>query len=386
MVIKIGSVLVTDDKTGEVRFDWLLSLTKDIIQLRNLGKQVIIVSSGAIALGRKIMGIPNNTPSASIPLDMRQAAACVGQIELISAFHKAFQTTEDTLKSEKSEHMKQYGQVGQVLLSPRDTENRRSHLNARATLNAMLERGIVPVINENDSVSTQEIRFGDNDRLAARVAQMSDSDLVILLSTIDGMYTGNPQNDENACHIPYIKKIDTKIRNMAGDASSGVSTGGMKSKLEAAEIATAAGLTMIIADGRKKSPISGLLSDSEKSTLFYPSLEFSTARKRWIMAHINPSGSLIIDDGAKNALSQGNSLLPVGVKSVTGTFDKGDAVDIISENREKIAVGIVGYDSVDAKKIAGRKSFEIAEILGYTGREEIIHRDDLAIYNKTESV
>lgn len=364
IVVKIGSALLVDPERG-VRQAWLAALTEDVMALRAQGKQVLVVSSGAIGLGRKSMGIDMMAPSSSIALERKQAAAAVGQIALMQAYINVFGLHGTT--------------VAQVLLTPKDTENRHSHLNARATIHALLAQGIVPVINENDTVSTSEIRFGDNDRLASRVAQMIGADLVVQLSTTDGLYTADPRIDETATHIPIVEKLSSEHTAMAGDALAGVSTGGMKSKLEAAKIATDSGIPMMIGKGVDSHSLKNVVEGIARSTLFMATDQPRSARKKWIMAHVKPKGIFVLDDGAVKALSDGRSLLPAGVKNVTGPFERGDAVTISDATGSKLAVGIVSYGFVDAQKIIGKKSSEISAILGYSYGDEIIHRDDLAL-------
>jgi glutamate 5-kinase len=364
IVVKIGSALVTEK--GRIKEKWLEALAEDIAAMANDGHEIVIVTSGAIALGRKFLGLDNKTNRTAIALDLEQAAAAAGQIHLITAYYKAFE--------------KAGIEVAQVLLSPHDTEGRRPHLNARATINALLSRKIIPVINENDSVATEEIRFGDNDRLAARVGQMIEADLVMLLSTTDGFYTADPGIDPKARHIPYIDKLDKSIFEMAGDAPAGVSTGGMRSKVEAARLATNAGTALLIADGRKEHSLSVLLSDlSVKSTWFKPKGNPGSARKRWIESHIRTEGVLVIDEGAATALLSGKSLLPIGVTKIEGDFERGDAVTIRNKSGEDIAIGLIAFSSTEAKRIAGLKSSELETVLGYSGRSEMIHRNDMAL-------
>lgn len=359
IVIKIGSALVTDEKSGTVREEWLATLAADIAALKN--KEIIIVSSGAIALGRKSMGIAWTDRPSTIPLELKQAAAASGQVILSKTYEDVF-AREDI-------------KTALILLTPRDTEDRRSHLNARATINALLARGIIPVINENDTVSTSEIRFGDNDRLAARVAQMAGADLLIQLSTTDGLYTADPRVDETATHIPLVEQIDDTHFDMAGDALPGLSTGGMKSKLEAARLCVGAGAHMMITRGTNNHP----LSTMERATIFKAAEGHGNARKRWIQTHVKPTGTLSIDEGAANALQSGKSLLPAGVKKVDGTFERGDAVVIIDMNGRRLGVGLSAYNAADAVQIAGHKSADIAEILGYARGDALIHRDDMAL-------
>jgi glutamate 5-kinase len=364
IIVKIGSALLVDADKG-VKQAWLAALVEDIISLRAFGKSVVIVSSGAIALGRKSMGIDPKAPSLAIPLERRQGAAAVGQIALMQAYINAFSVHGAT--------------VAQVLLTPKDTENRRSHLNARATIHALLEQGVIPVINENDTVSTSEMRFGDNDRLASRVAQMISADAVVQLSTIDGLYTADPRIDNSAIHIPLVSKLSGEHVEMAGEALPGASIGGMKSKLEAAAIATESGIPMMIGKGTDAHALKHIVDGTAKSTLFLATDQPRSARKKWIMAHVKTKGSFVLDDGAVKALSDGRSLLPAGVKNVEGQFERGDAVSLTDQAGKKLAIGIAAYDSSDAHKIIGRKSAEIAVTLGYSYGDELIHRDDLAL-------
>ncbi|MCI5059648.1 MAG: glutamate 5-kinase [Alphaproteobacteria bacterium] len=366
IVIKIGSALLTNTKDGTVRENWLETLAADIKTLTNQGQKVVLVTSGAIALGRRTMNISNTARPSSIPLDQKQAAAAVGQIHIAKAYEEAF--SEQGLQS------------ALILLTPRDTEERRTHLNARNNIHALLREGIVPIINENDTVSTDEIRFGDNDRLAARAAQMISADLLIQLSTTDGLYSTDPKQDKNAQHIPVVETITDKLINMAGEAQAGLSTGGMKSKLMAAQIATDAGIPMIIADGTRPSPINALINEPDaRSTFFKPSAKLKTARKKWISSHLKPKGSITIDAGALKALQSGKSLLPAGIVSISGTFDLGDPVHILDKNNHKIAIGLAGYNADEAQLIIGKQSEEIADLLGYARGKAFIHRNDLVL-------
>lgn len=364
IVVKIGSALLVDADKG-VRKAWLAALSEDIMALTSLGKSVVIVSSGAIALGRRSMGIDANAPSLTIPLERRQGAAAVGQIALMQSYIDAFAVHGAT--------------VAQILLTPKDTEDRRSHLNARATIHALLAANIIPVINENDTVSTSEIRFGDNDRLASRVAQMISADAVVQLSTIDGLYTADPRVDDSAVHVPLVAKLSGDHVSMAGEALPGASIGGMKSKLEAAAIATESGIPMIIGKGTDAHSLKLIVEGSARSTLFLAADQPRTARKKWILAHVKPKGSFVLDDGACKALSEGKSLLPAGVKIVEGDFERGDAVNLSDGKGKKLGIGISAYDSAHARQIAGHKSAEISQILGYFYGDEMIHRDDLVI-------
>ncbi len=364
IVVKIGSALLVDP-AGGVKSTWLSSLVADVVALKSMGKDVIVVTSGSIALGRKSMGISTTARPSSIPLELKQGAAAIGQIALMEAYMKAFAV---------------HGvQVAQILLTPSDTENRRSHLNARATIQTLLEKKLVPIINENDTVSTSEIRFGDNDRLASRVAQMIGADLVIQLSTTDGLYTADPRLDPSAEHVPVVEKITAKYTDMAGDAIAGVSTGGMKSKMEAAKIATDSGVHMMIAKGTDNHALKAVMDGNARATIFLASDQPRTARKKWILAHVKPKGGLILDDGACKALLAGKSLLPAGVKKVEGKFDRGDAVKICDAKGQTLGIGLVTYDSAHTGLIAGHKSTDIAEILGYSRGDELIHRDDLVL-------
>ena len=364
IVLKIGSALLVDGETGTARTDWLAGLAEDCATLIAAGKQLVIVSSGAIALGRKTAGIDAKARPSAIPLGVKQAAASIGQIALMQSWQAAFAAQGIT--------------VSQILLTQPDTENRRAHLNITATIRALLDLGIVPVVNENDTISTAEIRYGDNDRLAARVAQIAGADLLIQLSTTDGLYTGNPDTDDDARHIPEIEAITPEIVAMAGDAAPGLSTGGMTSKLAAARIAGAAGIPMLIASGRMERPLAALLDGRAKASLFHPAARPAAARKRFIAANVTPGGALHINDGAAEALRKGGSLLPVGVTSCEGTFERGDAVEI-RHNGTAIATGLASYGADAATLIAGRRSAETETILGYTYGDELVHRDNLVL-------
>lgn len=369
LVIKIGSALLCDVQKGIVKQSWINALSSDLHSLIQDKKQVVIVSSGGIALGRKAIGIPTTKAPGSIPLELKQAASAVGQPFMYDAYAKALGD-------------KGY-QTAQILLTLSETENRRQHLNARETLYTLMDRGIIPVINENDTVSTEEIRFGDNDRLAVRVAQMIEADTVLLLSTTDGFYSANPDTDPNAEHFATIEKITPDHRSMAGEALAGLSTGGMRSKVQAAENALQSGISLIIADGRKDGALGNLLANpTQKSTLFRASETAVNARKRWLQGHLKPKGTLAIDDGAAIALKAGKSLLPIGVTHVTGDFDRGDPVSIFGPNQKPLGMGLSAYNAQDAKKLAGKPSSEISSILGYLGREEFIHRNDMVLLDK----
>ncbi len=363
IVIKVGTALLADPLGAGVKQGWIEALARDVQALINEGKRVAIVSSGGIALGRPALGILSDTPPQAIPLEHKQAASAVGQFHVFNGYHKAFSALGVT--------------AAQILLTMSETENRRMHLNARATLQTLMDKGIVPVINENDTISTEEIRFGDNDRLAVRVAQMIGADSVVLLSTIDGLYTANPHVDEHAEHVPLIEAITPAHIAMAGDALPGLSTGGMKSKMDAARAAVRAGMSLIIADGQASHSLRDL--PDARSTLFHAKNTNDSERKKWISAHMQPKGCVHLDEGASAALRQGKSLLPVGVRSISGDFARGDAVEIKTQNGETLGIGLCAYGAGDAEKIIGKRSAEIAEILGYAGRKELVHRNDMAL-------
>lgn len=361
LVVKIGSALLAEENSGRVHAGWLNGLADDLAAARQRGQEVIVVSSGAIAVGRHRLGLGTRP----LKLEESQAAAAAGQLLLAHAWQEALNRHGLT--------------VGQVLLTLDDTERqRRRYLNARNTLDTLLKLGAVPVINENDTVATQEIRFGDNDRLAARVAAMSGADMLVLLSDIDGLYDRDPRHAAEARHIPMVTRIDDNIRAMAGAAGSSHGSGGMVTKLIAAEIAMAAGCAMAIAQGATDNPLSAIIGGG-RCTWFLPAVEPRTARKNWIASGLEPHGTLVIDDGAKRALLNGRSLLPAGVTSVRGRFDRGDAVVIEDRNGQSIGRGLSAYNAEDARLIAGHKSDAIEARLGYRGRDEIVHRDDLVL-------
>ena len=360
IVVKIGSSLLVDDASGTLHRVWLEALIADIGVCRARGQEVIIVSSGAIALGRRHLELGDRT----LRLEESQAAAAAGQIRLAHAYQ---------------EILGQHGMhTAQLLLTSADTEARRGYLNARNTINALLKVGVVPVINENDTVATDEIRFGDNDRLAARVAEMASADCLILLSDIDGLYSADPRGDDNAVLIPEVSDITPEIKKMAGKAGNSFASGGMVTKLAAARIALNAGCFMAITDGAKLHPLKAL-EDGAACTWFVPSASPRSARKRWILGSLKPAGELIIDAGAARALSSGKSLLPPGVKSIDGDFGRGDAVVVCTVDGTELGRGLCAYSARDARLIIGHKSSEIEGLLGYRGRDEIIHRDDLAL-------
>ncbi|MBB2973364.1 glutamate 5-kinase [Mesorhizobium sp. RMAD-H1] len=359
IVVKIGSALLVDRLTGLKR-QWLESLGADIAALSAAGVEVLVVSSGAIALGRTILAMPKG----ALKLEESQAAAAAGQIALARAY-------ADVLERHDI-------RAGQILLTLSDTEERRRYLNARATIETLVKFGAVPIINENDTVATTEIRYGDNDRLAARVATMTGADLLILLSDIDGLYTAPPHLNPEARFLPVVEAITPEIEAMAGSAASELSRGGMKTKLEAGKIANAAGTAMIITSGTRLNPLAAI-DRGERATLFKPSTAPVSAWKTWISGNLEPAGRLVVDDGALAALRSGKSLLPAGVREVEGNFQRGDTVAVMSIEGREIARGLVAYDAADAVRIAGRKSNEIAAILGYEGRAAMIHRNDLVV-------
>lgn len=359
IVIKIGSALLVDRQTG-LKAAWLEAMCADIADLRQRGIEVLVVSSGAIALGRSVLKLASGT----LKLDESQAAAAVGQIALARAW---------------SESLSRHGIVaGQILLTLGDTEERRRYLNARETLNQLMKMGAVPIINENDTVATTEIRYGDNDRLAARVATMSGADLLVLLSDIDGLYTAPPHLDPEARFLDTIEAITPEIEAMAGGAASELSRGGMRTKIDAGKIATSAGCGMIIASGKPDHPIRAIETGA-RSSWFAPSGTPVTARKTWIAGQLAPAGELHVDPGAETALLGGKSLLPAGIRQVKGDFYRGDTVSVIGTDGREIARGLAGYDADEARLIAGRKTGEIEGLLGYAGRAAMIHRDDLVM-------
>ncbi|KQW27856.1 glutamate 5-kinase [Rhizobium sp. Root274] len=359
VVIKIGSALLVDRATG-IRKSWLDAICDDIAALKARGTDVLVVSSGAIALGRSVLSMP----SGALKLEESQACAAVGQIAL--ARHWAESLSRHQIVA------------GQVLLTLGDTEERRRYLNARATLQQLLKIGAIPIINENDTVATTEIRYGDNDRLAARVATMAGADLLVLLSDIDGLYTAPPHLDPDARFLDTIEEITPEIEAMAGGAASELSRGGMRTKIDAGKIATSAGCAMIIASGKPLNPLAAI-ENGARHSWFAASRSPVTARKTWIAGQLQPAGVINVDAGAEGALKSGKSLLPAGVRAVSGNFHRGDTVSIIGTEGREIARGLVGYDAEEARRICGRKSNEIEKILGYAGRAAMIHRDDLVM-------
>lgn len=360
VVIKIGSALLVDGETGQIRRDWLMALSEDISKMRARGQEVLIVSSGSIAMGRHVLGLPNGP----LKLEASQAAAAAGQIQLAHAYQEILAL--------------QNLQVAQILLTPSDTEERRRYLNARSTVATLLGLGAIPVVNENDTVATSEIRFGDNDRLAARVAQMISADCLVLLSDIDGLYDRDPKTNDRATLIPEVTELSDEIMAMAGISRTDVGSGGMITKLKAAQIAMAAGCTMFIASGTIAHPMSAI-EDGANTTCFVAHDTPRKARKKWIAASLRSQGRIFVDGGAEKALGSGKSLLPAGVTKVDGRFDRGDLVTVFNAQGSELGRGLVAYSSDDAARICGHKSGEIAEILGYSGRDEMIHRDELAL-------
>lgn len=359
LVVKIGSALLVDRTTGALRGDWLHALAQDVAWLKGRGTDVILVSSGSIALGRGVL----NLPVTDLLLEQSQAAAAVGQIRLARAYEEAL-TPHGII-------------TAQVLVTLEDSANRRRYLNTRATLEQLIGLGVVPIVNENDTIATDEIRYGDNDRLAAQVAVTVGADHLVLLSDIDGFYSANPVLDKSATRFETIKQITPEIESMAGDAGSGLSKGGMKTKLMAAKTAMAAGCAMAICDGFADRPLSAL-ENGANATWFTPQDDPQTARKRWIGA-MKPKGSVTIDAGAARALSSGKSLLPAGITSVTGDFGRGDPLAILGPGDTKLGFGLSRYTGREADAIKGRRSDDIEAILGYKPRTALIHRDDMVL-------
>jgi glutamate 5-kinase len=360
IVVKIGSTLLVDQEHGTVHRNWLDTLGADIAACIKRGQEVIVVSSGAIAIGRRHLGLP----LGELKLDDNQAAAATGMVRLAHAYEEVLGGFNLT--------------VAQVLLTLEDTENRRRYINARNTLEALLRLGAVPLINENDTVATDEIRFGDNDRLAARVAAMISADTLVLLSDIDGLYTADPRHHKDAAIIPEVTEITPKIEAMAGQAPAGDSKGGMVTKLAAAKVCLANGCRMVIADGRGNHPLKRI-EDGANVTWFLPSGTPKSARKRWIAGALNPAGAVVLDAGAVRALGSGKSLLPAGVVDIEGDFQRGDAVVVKSTDGRELGRGLSAYSAADARRIMGYKTSEIEALLGYRGRDEMIHRDDLVL-------
>jgi glutamate 5-kinase len=363
IVIKIGSALLVERDTGHLKSEWLMSLMDDVAALAKAGKDVVLVSSGAIALGRHTLKLPKG----ALELEQSQAAAAVGQISLAHAYQEMAQAR---------------GLIAaQVLLTLGDTEERRRYLNARHTIEQLLSLKAIPVVNENDTVATTEIRYGDNDRLSARVASMVSADCLVLLSDIDGLYTAPPNNNPDARHIPIVREITPEIEAMAGDAGTELSKGGMKTKVEAGKIALGAGTNMVITTGKVLNPLKAI-AEGAKVTWFLAKSDPVTAKKRWIAGQLEAAGQIYIDAGAEKALLSGKSLLPAGVTRVEGDFDRGDAVIIRAADGRELGRGLIAYAKADTTRIIGKRSSEIAAILGFEGRDTLVHRDDMALNRK----
>jgi glutamate 5-kinase len=360
VVIKIGSSLFVDAGSGTLDRPWLEALSDDLAALHRDGKEVVIVSSGAVALGRRELGLD----AAKARLEDNQAAAAVGQILLAHAY-------KELLGSRAI-------QVAQILLTLDDSENRKRYLNAVRTLTTLIRARVIPVINENDTVATQELRYGDNDRLAGRVTQMITADCLVILSDVDGLYEQDPQRNPDARHIAEVTTVDEALFEMAGGPGSRHGSGGMRTKLEAARIATGAGCRMVITNGHVAHPIRAL-RDGRRATWFLSTATPQAARKQWIAGSLKPKGRIVVDDGAGRALAAGRSLLAAGVVAVEGRFERGDSVSVVNGKGTELARGLVAYSHSEAARIAGRQSADIGEVLGYRGRNEMIHRDDLVL-------
>jgi len=359
IVIKIGSSTLIDDK-GKPKKLWLEEFAKDIKSLIKQKKQVVIVSSGAIALGCQYLGIKKK----GLKVDKSQAVASIGQIELMDFYKKIFDKSKI--------------KISQILLTLDDTEQRRRSINARRTIDNLLTMGIVPIVNENDTTATTEIKYGDNDRLASRVSQIIGADCLVLLSDVDGLYEESPKKNKNTNLIKTVKEIDEKIKKYASDSENIYGSGGMKTKIEAAKICQLAGCYMVIANGNYINPIKKIIKN-QKCTWFIPKISKLDARKQWIIGSISPKGNVIVDFGAIKAINNGKSLLPAGVKKVNGKFEKGDHILVVDQNNTEQARGLASFSSIEIDKIKGSHSKEIKNILGYSSREEIIHKDDLVI-------
>ena len=357
IVIKIGSSLLID-KSKKIRLKWLKEFSKDVKELLNQNKKIIIVSSGAIAIGCKKL----NLSKKNLKLDKSQAIASVGQIELMNLFNKTFSKNKIN--------------ISQILLTLDDTEQRRRSMNAKRTFENLFELGFIPIVNENDSTATTEIKYGDNDRLASRVAQISGADCLILLSDVDGLYTKNPKLEKNVELIKEIKNIDKKIEKISTNSIGEHGTGGMKTKIDAAKICQLSGCVMAIANGLLDRPIQKII-EKNNCTWFLPKISKLDARKKWIVGSVSPKGELIIDEGAKQALKKGKSLLAAGIKGVFGKFNKGDHVKILDNKRKEFARGLSSFSSIEINKIIGCHSNEIQKILGYISKSEVIHKDDM---------
>lgn len=358
LVVKIGSALLVD-RTSGLRIDWLEALALDVADAKARGADVILVSSGSIALGRRVLGLPDGP----LALEQSQAAAAVGQIRLARAYEEVLELHGIT--------------TAQVLVTLEDTEDRRRYLNSRATMETLLGLSVVPIVNENDTVATDEIRFGDNDRLAAQIAVTIEADQLVLLSDVDGFYSANPKEDPTAQRFDLVEEITPAIEAMAGDPISGLSKGGMKTKLMAAKTAVAGGCAMAIMEGSILRPLTALAEGANR-TWFVAERDPQAARKRWIAA-MKPRGEVFVDAGAVTALAEGKSLLPAGVKKVTGSFGRGDPVSILGPDGVGLGIGLVRYTATEAKAIAGHRSRDIEAILGYAGRAALVHRDDMVV-------
>jgi glutamate 5-kinase len=361
LVIKVGSSLLIDEN-GEVNRRWLQSLASDVAQLHANGHELLIVSSGAIAIGSTVLGL--NTKRAGLA-DL-QAAAAAGQVQLVHAYQESL-----------SQHSIM---AAQVLLTPGDTEDRRRFLNARATLSRLIDQSVVPVINENDTVATEEIRYGDNDRLAARVSQLVMADALILLSDVEGLYDADPTHDDTAQHIAEVEKITDDVLAAAGETRSDIGSGGMATKVQAAKIATHAGCSTVVTNGAIERPLSAL-AEGKRHTVFHAQGTPAAARKQWMAGVLEVVGELHVDEGAETALKSGKSLLPVGVTKIDGQFQRGDVVRILSSGGKEIGRGLTEYSSNDAATLVGHRSEKIEELLGYRGRSVIVHRDELVLFD-----
>jgi len=357
IVIKIGSSILVDNK-GKPKKKWLEEFAKDIKYLLNKKKQIVVVSSGAIAIGCEYLGIKKN----GLKVDKSQAVASVGQIELMDFYKKIFDKSKI--------------KISQILLTLDDTEQRRRSINARRTIDNLLTMEIVPIVNENDTTATTEIKYGDNDRLAARVSQIIGADCLILLSDVDGLYTNNPKKNKETKLVQTVREIDENIKKYATRTENLYGSGGMKTKIEAAKICQLSGCYMAIANGNRKNPINKIFQD-QKCTWFLPRVSKLDARKQWIIGSVAPKGEVVIDQGAVKAISNGKSLLPAGVKKINGTFEKGDHILVKDQNNIECARGLSSFSSAEIEKIKGSHSSKIKNILGYSSRDEIIHKDDL---------
>jgi len=360
IVVKIGSNLLVDKKTHSLDQQWLGSLIADIADYIQTGQQWLIVSSGAVSMGR----LPLRYQHQPLKLAEQQAAAATGQIRLAHAYQTQLQQHQLT--------------AAQILLTLDDTENRRRYLNAKNTLETLLQAGAVPIINENDTVATAELRYGDNDRLAARVAQMVAADILILLSDVDGLYSHNPHTNDAATFIPIVNKITTDIEKMATDSTNNYGSGGMITKLAAAKIALDSGCRMLITNGQEQHPLAKI-DQGKRCTWFLPKTTPNKARKNWLRHHLQPKGEVLINQGALTALLNGKSLLPAGIVAIQGDFYKGDIINILNPEHQVIARGLSHYSAQEARQIMSKQSHEIVDILGYSDNEEFIHRDNLAM-------